>query len=246
MVLLSTRRPAPLDDVPNANWSLERPDLDADDRALLEKLTREPLPAHLFGERGLQSMGDDLAHLARSPDERHSVPLRCGSDIEPFRLGPASFHADPAWFGARLRSADAWRQVRFVVRQTARVPMAALSDGAGFRNSLLAGFDDPAYPAGFLVAYLNSSPIRWLHYMRHRDARNGMPQLKISHLRSTPAPPSADLVVELERTSGELSSRNRGVTPDEQAAVDRCVANAFELTERECEKVRHWAAALRG
>ncbi|HVR18804.1 MAG TPA: N-6 DNA methylase, partial [Polyangiaceae bacterium] len=54
MVLLSTRRQAPLDDAANATWSLERPDLDATDRALLEKLAREPLPAHLFGERGLQ------------------------------------------------------------------------------------------------------------------------------------------------------------------------------------------------
>ncbi|HVR19247.1 MAG TPA: hypothetical protein VMS65_06120, partial [Polyangiaceae bacterium] len=220
--------------------------LDADDRALLEKLGREPLPAHLFGERGLQSMGDDLAHLARAPDERHSVPLRCGSDIEPFRLGPASFHADPAWFGARLRSADVWRAVRFVVRQTARVPMAALSDGAGFRNSLLAGFDDAAYPAPFLVAYLNSSPIRWLHYVRHRDARNGMPQLKISHLRSTPVPPHAELVAELARVGAELSSRNLGIGADEQEAIDRRVAEAFGLGESEWERVRGWALRLRG
>ena len=190
-------------------------------------------------------MGDDLAHLARAPDEQHSVPLRCGSDIEPFRLGPASFHADPSWFGARLRSADAWRSVRFVVRQTARVPMAALSDGAGFRNSLLAGFDDPAYPAPFLVAYLNSTPIRWLHYVRHRDARNGMPQLKISHLRATPVPPHAELVAELARAGAELSSQNLGIRDEEQEAMDRRVAEAFGLSDREWERVRGWALRLR-
>lgn len=246
MILLSTRRSEPLEEAPSAAWTLERPDLDADARAIIAKLARAPLPSALFGERGLQSMGDDLAHLVSAPDDRHSVPLRCGSDIEPFRLGPASFHADPAWFGARLRPPEAWQGVRFVVRQTARVPMAALSDGAGFRNSLLAGFDDPSHPAPFLVAYLNSSPIRWLHYVRHRDARNGMPQMKILHLRSTPAPPSARLVAELERAGSELSSKNRGVTEGEQEALDRAVADAFELTEREWERLRSWATALRG
>ncbi|HEX6272390.1 MAG TPA: N-6 DNA methylase, partial [Polyangiaceae bacterium] len=246
MILLSTRRAAPLDDAPSAPWSLERPDLDALDRALLEKLARAPLPPHLFGERGLQSMGDDLAHLLPAPDARHRVPLRCGSDIEPFRLGTPSFHADPEWFGARLRSPGAWRSVRFVVRQTARVPMAALSDGEGFRNSLLAGFDDASYPAPFLVAYLNSSPLRWLHYVRHRDARNGMPQLKIAHLRATPAPPRASLVAELDRAGRELSSRNRGVQADEQEALDRRVANAFSLDGREWDRVKLWAARLRG
>ena len=245
MILLSTRRSLPLDDPKSATWTLERPDLDPGSRALIAKFDGSPLPAHLFGERGLQSMGDDLAHLASVPDADHSVPLRCGSDIEPFRLGPASYHADPTWFGARLRPPEAWQRVRFVVRQTARVPMAALSDGAGFRNSLLAGFDDASYPAPFLVAYLNSSPIRWLHYMRHRDARNGMPQLKIQHLRSIPAPPNARLVGELERAGTELSSRNRGVGSDEQRALDRRVAEAFELTAGEEERMFAWADALK-
>jgi hypothetical protein len=245
MILLSTRRTAPLDDAPSATWNLERPDLDASARALLAKLARAPLPAHLFGERGLQSMGDDLAHLAREADARHSVPLRSGSDIEPFRLGPPTYHADPAWFGARLRPSEAWRKVRFVVRQTARVPTAALSDGIGFRNSLLAGFDDPSFPAPFLVAYLNSSPIRFFHYMRHRDARNGMPQLKIQHLRSIPAPPNARLVAELERAGSELSARNRGLTAEEQGAIDVRVAEAFALSESERNGVLSWKEALR-
>jgi hypothetical protein len=244
MILLSTRRTVPLEDAPAATWNLERPDLDVTARALLQKLDRAPLPPHLFGERGLQSMGDDLAHLASAPDARHSVPLRCGSDIDSFRLGTPSYHADPAWFGARLRAPEAWQRVRFVVRQTARVPMAALSDGAGFRNSLLAGFDDASYPAPFLVAYLNSTPIRWLHYMRHRDARNGMPQLKIQHLRSLPAPPNPRLVAELERAGTELSSRNRGVETGEQRALDRRVAEAFELTAREEERMFGWADGL--
>jgi hypothetical protein len=245
MILLSTRRATLLDEPANRGWSLERPDLDAEARTLLEKFAGPALPPHLFGERGLQSMGDDLEHLKRAPDERHSVPLRCGSDIEPFRLGSASFHADPSWFGPRLRRPEAWQTVRFVVRQTARVPIAALSDGAGFRNSLLGGFDDPSYPASFLVAYLNSSPIRWLHYVRHRDARQGMPQLKILHLRSIPAPRDPGLVADLERAGAEFSSRNRGLASEEQEALDGRVADAFDLTRSERDKVRVWAASLK-
>jgi hypothetical protein len=237
MVLASTRRAAPLARVDDRPWAVERPDLDRTARKLLEKLSGPALPAHLFGERGLQSMGEDRRHLKKERDAAHSLPLRAGADIEPFRLRPASFHANPVWFGRRLRAENEWRAVRFVVRQTARVPLAALSDGTAFRNSLLAGFEDERHPAEFLVAYLNSSPIRWLHYMRHRDARQGMPQLKIGHLRATPAPPSAELVSELARFGSELSRRARGITPNEQAALDALVADGFRLTAQERKSV---------
>ncbi|HEY3497493.1 MAG TPA: hypothetical protein VGK73_22505, partial [Polyangiaceae bacterium] len=233
MVLSSTRRALPLAEAPDRAWSVERPDLDPAARALLEKLSHPPLPAALFGERGLQSMGEDRRYLKKTPDALHCLPLRAGGDIEPFRLRPASFHADPSWFGRRLRATHEWRAVRLVVRQTARVPLAALSDGTAFRNSLLAGFEDERYSAEFLVAYLNSSPIRWLHYVRHRDARQGMPQLKIGHLRATPAPPSASLVRELADLGAALSGRARGIDPSEQLELDGLVAEAFDLTERE-------------
>jgi hypothetical protein len=237
MVLASTRRATPLASAPDRPWSVERPDLDAGARALLEKLALPPLPRALFGERGLQSMGEDRRYLKREPDGAHRLPLRTGGDIEPFRLRPASFHADPDWFGARLRGSDEWRAVRLVVRQTARVPLAALSDGTAFRNSLLAGFEDAEHPAEFLVAYLNSSPIRWLHYVRHRDARQGMPQLKVGHLRATPAPPTRSLVRELTRLGAELSRRARGIAPEEQALLDRLVADAFRLSADERARV---------
>ena len=233
MVLTSTRRALRLAEVPDRVWAVERPDLDQQARALLEKLSLPPLPPRLFGERGLQSMGEDRRYLKKLPDELHCLPLRAGGDIEPFRLRPASFHADPSWFGSRLRATDEWRAVRLVVRQTARVPLAALSDGTAFRNSLLAGFEDERYPAEFLVAYLNSSPIRWLHYVRHRDARQGMPQLKIGHLRATPAPPSDALVRELATFGAVLSRSARGISPAEQRELDGLVADAFRLSNDE-------------
>lgn len=244
MVLASTRRGEPLADVTDRAWPLERPDLDALSRALMEKLGQPPLPARLFGERGLQSMGADTAHLASKADERHSVPIRTGSDVDAFRLRTPSLHADPAWFGRRLRPSDEWRAVRFVVRQTARAPLAALSDGAAFRNSLLAGFDDEEFPAAFLVAYLNSTPIRWLHYVRHRDARQGMPQLKVAHLRRTPAPPSRELVRQLDALGRELSAGARRWDRAAQGELDRTVASAFELSRAETARITEAGATL--
>ncbi len=233
MVLRSTRRPTALEHVPERPWPVERPDLDAVALGLIEKLLRPPLPAHLFGERGLQSTGKDGAHLVAAPDARHSVPLRSGSDVEAFGLKNPSTHADPAWFGARLRPASEWERVRLLVRQTARVPVAALSDGTGFRNSLLAGFEDAEHPAEFLVAYLNSTPVRWLHHARHRDARQGMPQLKIAHLRATPAPPSLELKRTLAALGKALSQRGRGIRASEQAELDELVADSFDLSQKE-------------
>lgn len=237
MVLASTRRATPLTDVVDRPWPMERPDLDALARELIDKLAGPPLPPQLFGERGLQSMGDDVRHLAVARDERHSVPLRTGSDVLPFRLRAPSLFADPSWFGSRLRPAEEWGRVRFVVRQTARAPLAALSDGVAFRNSLLAGFEDDEYPASFLIAYLNSSPIRWLHYVRHRDARQGLPQLKVMHLRTTPMPPRRALIGELALLGTELSKREGTMEPRAQSELDALVADAFQLSGRERERI---------
>ncbi len=225
-------------------WPVERPDLDEGARRLLAKMDRPALPPHLFGERGLQSSGPDTHHLAAAPDAVHSVALRVGSDLEPFRRKLPSNYADPAWFRDRLREPAEWEAVRVLIRQTARVPMAALSDGVGFRNSILAGFEDDEHPAAFLVAYLNATPIRWLHYMRHRDARQGMPQMKIGHLRATPAPPNTALVKDLAALGRAWSERNAGLDVAEQADLDARVATAFGLTEEERTRVHLWWEGL--
>jgi hypothetical protein len=244
MVLRSTRRAVALEHVAERPWPVERPDLDAVAHDLIQKLSRTPLPAHLFGERGLQSTGKDGAHLVAAPDARHSVPLRSGSDVEAFGLKKPSAHADPTWFGTRLRPAHEWERVRLLVRQTARVPVVALSDGVGFRNSLLAGFADAEYPAEFLVAYLNSTPVRWLHYTRHRDARQGMPQLKIAHLRATPAPPTLALKAALSAFGKELSLRGAGIRASEQAELDELVADSFELNQKERSRLMDFRRAV--
>jgi hypothetical protein len=246
MVLVSTRLASPRVVTGPATWPVERPDLDAGARRLLAKLARAPLPPELFGERGLQTSGDDVRHLARERDDAHGVALRAGGDVAPFRLAPPSWFADPTRLGARLRAPRDWAAVRVVLRQTARVPMAALSDGLAFRNSVLAGFESAAYPAEFLVAYLNATPIRWLHFARHRDARQGMPQLKIGHLRVTPAPPDARCVKDLAAIGAALSAANDGLSDADQARIDAIVADAFDLDEAERARVAAWWASLRG
>jgi hypothetical protein len=217
MMLLSTRREVSVEPV-DAPWPVERRDLDETDLGILEKLTGPPLPARLFGERGLQTSGDDRAHLRPTRDARHTAPLRSGSDVEGAMLKPPSTFADPEWFGPRLARGD-WASVKLLVRQTARYPVVAASDGLAFRNSLLAGFADDEHPVAAMVAYLGSAPIRFRHWASHRDARQGIPQVKVAHLRGIPAPGGA-LVAELMRAASTTR-------------IDELVGERFGLTDRE-------------
>lgn len=244
MALVSTKLAEPREP-PQGPWPVERPDLDAAARAIVAKMDRRPLPAHLFGERGLQSVARDKPHLRSERSATYTVALRTGSDVRPFHLGPPSLYADRAWFGSRIRGEDEFRRVAVVLRQTARVPMAALSDGHAFRNSLLAAFADEDHPAAFLVAYLNSSPIRYMHYARFRDARQGMPQVKIGHLRAVPELDDPRAKRSLEVIGARLSRANAGISPGDQAEIDRTVADAFGLDAGERALIEAWAAALK-
>ena len=226
MMLLSTRRASPIEPG-DGPWPVERRELDELDLRILAKLDGAPVPRALFGERGLQTSGDDRAHLRPERDAKHDVPLRSGSDVDTARLSPPSTFADRAWFGQRLRRVD-WADVKIVIRQTARYPVAAASDGVAFRNSLLAGFEDDEHPVQAMVAYLCSTPIRFRHWASHRDARQGIPQVKIAHLRGIPSP-GRDLVTSLLRASDD--------TPAAIARVDALVAARFGLSDRELAHV---------
>jgi len=236
MVLHSTRRSAERDDPPGEAWPIARPDLDADAQRILQQLEGEVLPAELFGERGLQSSGDDVQHLLER-QTTGTVPIRVGSDIQAFRRSTPSLHAEVSWFGSRLRAAIEWANVKVLIRQTARVPIAVRSDGVAFRNSILAGFATDKYPANFLVAYLNSTPVRWHHYYRHRDARLGMPQVKIGHLRAIPAPRDPQSVGALAELGGSWSERNDGIDADEQRRLDEMVASSLRLAREDLERI---------
>jgi hypothetical protein len=237
MVLRSTRRTAEDTSAAGEPWPIARPDLDAEALRILRKLEGATLPAGLFGERGLQSSGEDVDHL-RDAAASGTIPTRVGSDIQAFRRSPASLHAELAWFGTRLRPATDWANVKVLIRQTARVPIAVRSDGAAFRNSILAGFEDATYPADFLVAYLNSTPIRWYHFNSHRDARLGMPQVKIGHLRSIPAPCDSNLVPTLADLGSIWSKRNGGIVAEEQGRLDEMVAGGLGLASDDLARMR--------
>ena len=228
MVLWSTRRSATGTSSTGAPWPIARPDLDEEARDILARMSGDPLPSHLFGERGFQSTGTDVEHMLAAPTSG-TVPIRVGSDIQAFQRRPASLHAETAWFGHRLRDPSEWAEIKVLIRQTARVPMAVRSDGAAFRNSILAGFEDDEYSADFLVAYLNSTPIRWFHFNRNRDARMGIPQVKIGHLRAIPAPGDATAIGRIEAIGAACSATNAGIGPEEQQQLDKVVAQALGL-----------------
>lgn len=244
MALLSTRRAEPVSTDKPPVWPVVRRDLDTGAKSLFSRLSALPtLPPELFGERGFQSLKDDARHIVAMdvPMAAHHVALRVGSDIEPFARGPARWHCDPSALGARFRTAAQWLDVALLIRQTARFPIAALADGQAFRNSILAGFSSATWSQYFLLAWLNSSPIRWFHYVRNRDARQGMPQVKMAHLRALPAPTSFAFVEPIEAFGRILGERNAGIELSEQVILDALVADALELRVEERALVRTWA-----
>jgi len=233
MALLSTRRPADVKP-PGRTWSIARDDLDEHAKRMLARLSALPtLAKETFGERGLQTKGQDVKHILRlaKPEAPHVVPIREGTDVTEYRSAPPRKYLDPSAVSARLRPAQEWQAVSLYLRQTARYPVVSRADGMAFRNSVLACFAEGAH-SHVLLAYLNSTPIRWLHFTRYRDARQGMPQMKIGHLRSIPAPP-APIEGELEAWGRRLGERNDGLREEERAQIDQLVMGGFALDEAE-------------
>jgi hypothetical protein len=186
-------------------WQLverQRAKVEAASVALPDELARiaqlPSFPRELFGEMGFQSAGDVARTLflrSEEADELHSVPLLEGRDIHEFQEGPPRLFLNPdrarlAQARTRLRDRNDYRRVRFVTRQTAKFPIAALHSGLPFRNTLLAGFEVEGFEPELVVALLNSTLYRALHIGFRRDARQAaFPQVKIAHLRALPRPP---------------------------------------------------------
>jgi hypothetical protein len=231
---------------PGAPWPMERPDLDPGARALLSRLVELPrFPSELFGERGFQSdtATREALVMAAAPHGRFTTALRGGTEVREFQLLLPRMCADPVVLGSRLRNADEYQAVRFLVRNTARYPIAALSDGQAFRNSLLAGYESATWPAAALVALLNSALIRWQHAMRFRDARQPvLPQVKIGHLRSIPRPPteSPEQVSHLNALGQRLSQANAPLTAADRSELDELVFALYELDTNQRKLVSDW------
>jgi hypothetical protein len=229
-------------------WQLNRIDLDATGAALLAKweIYRQ-FPPELFGERGFQSTPALRKHIRKlsEPDKRFTTALREGSDVREFQLGEPRLYADAAALRALLRPAAEFARVTVVVRQTARYPIAARSDGLAFRNSLLAVLAHEAWPWPLILCLLNSSLFRWCHYHRFRDGRQPiLPQLKVGHLRSLPAPTVRDseALTALEELGHGISRRNNGIEESERSELDRGVSKIYGLTQQEHNLVTTWHA----
>jgi hypothetical protein len=244
MALTSTRTHGERTGRAGAPWSLARTDLAPVAARLLERIASLPhLCPHLFGERGFQTTGNDLARLRRQgqPEPPFTVPIRVGGDVAEFAAGVPRTYLDPHGLSGHFRSSAEWARVRIIIRQTARYPMAALSDGCAFRNSILAGFSNEEWSPHALVAYLNSSAVRWYHFMSRRDARQGMPQLKIGHLRALPDVRDAEARASLEALGRALGERNTGVLDHERSALDEVAFAALGHDATERRLVLDWA-----
>ncbi len=229
-------------------WQLNRIDLDDTGAALLAKWeSYRRLPPELFGERGFQSTPELRKQIRKlsEPDKRFTTALREGSDVREFQLGQPRLYAAAAALKALLRPAAEFAQVAVVVRQTARYPIAARSDGLAFRNSLLAVLAHDAYPWPLILCLLNSSLFRWCHYHRFRDGRQPiLPQLKVGHLRSLAAPTVRDseALAALEKLGKGISQRNKGIEDSERTELDRRVSKIYGLTQQEHNLVTTWHA----
>jgi hypothetical protein len=241
IALLASRR---VNVVPgsSAPWTLSRDDLEPLAAALLQRLAAlPPLPAELFGERGFQTTGNDRNFLRQqaAPHGQFTLPLSEGVDVQEFVAAQPSTYAAPKALTGRLRPADDWKAVALWIRQTARYPIAALGRGTAFRNSILAGFDNERFSAPFLLCYLNSDVIRWYHFMSRRDARQGMPQLKIGHLRRLPTPLSDEPMRALQALGRKLGGK-RPPTAAERERMNTWACDALGLTAAERGLVATW------
>ncbi|MBE7482535.1 MAG: N-6 DNA methylase [Polyangiaceae bacterium] len=206
------------------------------------------LPRELFGELGFQSAGDVAKTLflrADAPDERHTLPLLEGKRVSEFRAAPPKLFLNPdpgalARARCRVRSREQYLRARFVVRQTAKYPIAALHDGLPFRNTLLAGFEHEEISPALAVALLNSTLYRALHLALRRDARQAVfPQVKVGHLRALPRPPhdpGAFRALEGLTRRASADSSVAGLRPE----LDGLVFGLFGLTSDERDAVRRF------
>lgn len=244
IALLATRRATP---VPGTStpWTLSRDDLDPQAEKLLQRLATLPvLPAELFGERGFQTTGTDRNFLRRQegPRGQFTLPMSEGIDVREFVAATPTVYAAPQALQGRLRVDADWKSVAIWIRQTARYPIAAPAQGTPFRNSILAGFSNDSYSTSFLLCYLNSDVVRWYHFMSRRDARQGMPQLKIGHLRRLPAPQSARSVRELHSLGSKLDEAQRPPSTAEREKMNASACEALGLSAAERTLVASWAA----
>lgn len=216
-------------------------------------------PSDVFREYGFQSAGEVSQTLflrATEADDLHTMPLLQGRNVREFHEGAPRLFLRPdrellRRARCRLRDEADYAKVEFVVRQTAAFPIAALHHGLPFRNSLLAGFACEGLGADLVVGLLNSVLYRSIHLARQRDGRQAVfPQVKVSHLRSLPAPPKdAPLRSQIERLAREATlaagSDACGVGAELRHRLDDAVFELFATKAEERTEIREFFEARR-
>jgi TaqI-like C-terminal specificity domain len=203
---------------------------------VLRALAKGPsLPPELFGEMGFQTtrvVSEQLLCRLPEPPPEYSYPLLEGRDVSEFRQREPRLFLKPdaellKRAHCRLRPQPAYEAVRFVVRQTAKVTIAALHSGAPFRNTLLAGFMMPGFSPELCVGLLNSALYRAFHLSLRRDARQAVfPQVKIGHLRALPCPPE-DPAARGRVAELTLQATRHGIDVELRRALDCAVFDLF-------------------
>ncbi len=225
-------------------WSLAQGDLEQWEQTLLGKLDKLPkLPDALFGERGYRSCTADRGKFAKlpAPQPPLDVPMYEGTSVREFELLPPTAFGD----GERLPyvlPSKKWQEVDLFIRQTAKYPIVSPSARVAFRNSVIAAFAKPPHSAEALLAYLNSTPIRWYHFHKQRDAREGMPQVKVGHLRMLPAPDESFLAP-LSELGCLIVESGSGITDEQRAELDALAGKALSMEEDILSKVLDWGRA---
>jgi hypothetical protein len=212
---------------------------------LLPWMHAPPLPAQCFRELGFQSnrvVTESMlkrCSLDQSPEPAGRwIALLEGRDVRAFRQQPPSLFLDASESslraaGVRLHSASSYAAVDFVVRQTAKLPIAAAHQGFAFRNSLLAGYAHQDLDRDLLVGLLNSALFRGLHLVSHRDARQAaFPQVKVAHLRGLPHPPEGPAQRERVRLLCSAAAAE-GQTASLQHALDVAVFELYGVPQAE-------------
>ncbi|MGY1915869.1 Eco57I restriction-modification methylase domain-containing protein [Blastococcus sp. SYSU DS0973] len=216
-------------------WDLRDDDADElEDHGLMRHLSSlPPLPAGLFREVGFQTSAETRRLLGAEGLGR--VPIIAGKDIQPFSVPVARLHIPADLLSGR----DAQQKAADVlIRQTARFPIAAPASGVNFRNSVIGVFGQAPWTASVLLGLLNSRVLRWFHYLSFRDAREGMPQMKIGHLRKYPAPSNVAVLPAIAEVVDALVD-----DPMDVAALrklEALVADAYELSAEERDVLAAW------
>ena len=221
---------------------------------LLRLREMAPFARDCFRELGFQTttiVTKNLLLRTSEPEPPFVWPLLEGRDVGEFHVGAPRLFLNPERdvlrrARVRLRAIEEYHAVEFVVRQTAKYTIAALHTGLSFRNTLIAGFGTPKFSAEVMVGLLNSTLIRAMHLASQRDARQKtFPQVKLSHLRSLPAPlPSAAKSAKLGQLVRGLSGEKLGA--EDRLRLDAMVFDWYGVSADEARAVERFYAERTG